>query len=127
MARTSTREKSQETEVSRLRQYVADLRDALRSVGARSLYFPMDKELRIAGNLRLAREFGYGLRGFATIGVKADMGGYYGMLIVANSLDSIGVCVNARQFLDEMLNVMIWKGLRRKDSVHLRYDLQSMR
>ena len=74
--------------------YINDLTAAFRQNGvARQVYFPTGKDERKRMNLRLGREIGYGL----TEG--ADLGSLYSRLIVINSFDRTGVCVDNKEFL----------------------------
>lgn len=75
------------------RVYLAELASALRGGGARQFYFPMDAELRRKRNLRLGRELGYGLT------EDDELSSLYSTLIVINSMDSVGVCVDNAEFL----------------------------
>lgn len=85
-----------------LTKYIADMREALKYPGAKGLYFPEGKGERKNGNLRFAREFGYGLRSFAPKDVNDIKGSLYGVMIVANSLDSTGVCIDAKDFINQL-------------------------
>jgi len=58
--------------------------------------------MRREGNLRLARELAFGLKGFAPDDVKKELGSLYGMLVVANSLDTTGVAIDARDWVAEI-------------------------
>ena len=73
--------------------YVSEMVSAVR--GARQ-YFPMDRDERVKANIRLGREFGYGL--------GADWPSVcqhtYGSMIVANSLDSVGVAIDMHDWHD---------------------------
>lgn len=71
--------------------YVSEMVSAVR--GARQ-YFPMDREERIKANIRLGREFGYGL-GDDWVSVCQHT---YGSMIVANSLDSVGVAIDMKDW-----------------------------
>ena len=84
-----------------LDEYIADLRDALRSSGAHARYFPLSRERREA-NLLLARELAFGLRDYPSDQVKKHLGALYGLLIVANSLDQTGVAIDNKEWLAEI-------------------------
>ena len=77
-------------------EYIVKLESALRSNPR--FYFPMDKEKRKRMNLRLGREFGYGLAIYEDWQTSAQS--TYGSMIVRNSLDSIGVVIDAREWMD---------------------------
>jgi len=80
------------------KRYISDIQAAIRSNQyARQFYFPGDKEKRKAMNLRLAREVGFGLGGFPSFN---DWGSLYSQLVVLFSLDSTGVCIDAKEFLN---------------------------
>ena len=80
--------------------YIHELRDALRTEGAHSFYFPPGKELRRDRNFRLAREVGWGLQNSPD--AESIIQSLYGMLVVANSLDTTGVCVDAKEWFAEL-------------------------
>jgi len=64
----------------------------------RETWFPMNRQSRREMNLRLGHEFGYGLGADENwLGVAQST---YGKLIAKNSLDSIGVVINAREWVD---------------------------
>ena len=74
--------------------YINDLAAAFRQNGAaRQIYFPVGKDERKRMNLRLGREIGYGLA------EGADLGSLYSRLIVINSFDNTGVCIDNKEFL----------------------------
>jgi hypothetical protein len=75
------------------------MREALKCPGARSLYFPTIKKDRKEGNLRLARELGYGLKDFNRKDVESILGSLYGIFIVSNSFDNTGVQIDAKEFI----------------------------
>lgn len=78
-------------------QYISKVRLAINgNTEARAFYFPPDKSERKAMNLRLAREIGFGLKD------NKDLGSLYSLLIVSFSLDTTGVCIDAKEFLDEV-------------------------
>jgi len=79
--------------------YIENLRNALRAnPHAVQFYFPRNKAKRKQMNLRFAREVGYGLQ-------SDDIQGLYSTLFVAFSLDTTGVCVDAKEFFDEIRKV----------------------
>ena len=80
--------------------YIHELRDALKTEGAHSLYFPPNKKLRRNRNFRLAREIGHGLQDSPD--AESVIQSLYGMLIVANSFDTTGVCVDAKEWFAEL-------------------------
>ena len=82
-----------------LDKYIQEIRNALRYPGAHATYFPSDKQERRSANLKLAREIGFGLKDYPANAVKDAVGGLYGQIIVANSFDSIGVCIDAREWI----------------------------
>lgn len=72
--------------------YVENLRNSLRAnPHAVAFYFPRNKAKRRKMNLRFGREIGYGLE-------SGDIQGLYSTLIVAFSLDTTGVCIDAKEF-----------------------------
>lgn len=77
--------------------YINALNRALKHEGAHTLYFPSDTAERKAGNLRLGREFGFGLGPFANWLDCAQS--TYGQFVVANSLDRTGVVIDAKEWL----------------------------
>lgn len=80
-------------------EYIKDVQAAIRSNQyARQFYFPDNKARRKTMNLRLAREVGFGLGGFSGFN---DWGSLYSQLVVLFSLDTTGVCIDAREFLNE--------------------------
>ena len=79
-------------------KYIQEMRNALRYPGAHAAYFPPDKQDRRDANLKLAREIGFGLNAYPASAVKDILGSLYGQLIVANSFDSIGVCIDAKEW-----------------------------
>jgi hypothetical protein len=86
-------------------EYVSDVAAAITAnPGARLFYFPPDKAQRREQNLRLAREVGFGLRDCP--GSDGVLGSLYSTLVVRFSLDRTGVCVNAREFIDEVQRIM---------------------
>jgi len=87
-----------------LEKYLSEMRQAMAYQGARDLYFPPNKEERIKGNLRLARELACGLKDFSADAVNNELGALYGKFIVAHSLDTTGVVINNKTWLDELRN-----------------------
>lgn len=85
-----------------LQTYIQNLRAALDSSGARQFYFPRDRARRKSANLRLAREIGSGLADYAPELVQDVIGSLYGILIVSKSLDTTGVAIDAREFVQEL-------------------------
>lgn len=85
-----------------LDRYINDMRNAVRYSGPRLLYFPQNKDARKKGNIRLARELGYGLKDFARKDVERILGNLYGIFIVANSFDNTGVQINAKEFITHL-------------------------
>ena len=81
-------------------EFIRKLSSALKCSGARSLYFPMNKSKREIGVMRLAREVGFGLKGYPDR-VK-DFNGLYSQLVVSNAFDSIGPVVDAGPWLKEL-------------------------
>jgi len=71
-------------------EYMQKIRSSLRTVGARQLYFPMNKNERREGIMRLAREFGYGLSPYSEKEIGDIISSTYGLLVVSNCFDSIG-------------------------------------
>lgn len=83
----------------RAEKYIKDVQAAIRSNQyARQFYFPSGKDKRKAMNLRLAHEVGFGLGGFPGFN---DWGSLYSQLVVLFSLDTTGVCIDAKEFLNE--------------------------
>lgn len=76
-------------------RYLTETQAALRS-NPRS-YFPMDGDARRRQNLKLGRELGYGLADFDDWETWA--GSTYGRFVVANSLDSIGVVIDNKEWI----------------------------
>jgi len=87
-----------------LAEYIESIRNALRHQGARLTYFPMNKSDRVTQNLKLAREIGYGLKDYSPSEVKDMIGSLYSIIIVSNSLDSVGVAVSAKEWIDGLLS-----------------------
>ena len=80
-------------------EYIQNLVGALKAnPDARELYFPPDREERKRMNLRLARDVGHGLTG-------SDWGFIYSALFVRFSFDTTGVCVDARDIINEIRKV----------------------
>jgi hypothetical protein len=63
----------------------------------RNLFFPSNAPLRKRANLRLGREFGYGLAHFD--GYKKYIQTSYSRVIVKNSFDSTGVAISSREWV----------------------------
>lgn len=85
-------------------QYIAAIRDALKAnPHAVEFYFPRN-EKRAAMSLRLAREIGYGLAEYD--GGEAIVPSTYGQLVVAFSLDTTGVAVDAHDWAAAMRGEM---------------------
>ena len=92
-----------------MKEYIQHLASALKSPGARGFYFPLNARARRSANLRLAREFGAGLVDFSIETVMAEIGSSYGVLIVQHSLDSTGVQVDAKEFIQTALSSrLLW-------------------
>jgi len=83
-----------------LDEYIADLRDALRTPGAHARYFPTQG--RKKANLLLARELAFGLKDYPKEQVEKHLGSLYGMLIVANSFDQTGVAIDNKEWVGEI-------------------------
>jgi len=83
-----------------LDEYIADLRDALRTPGAHARYFPTQG--RKKANLLLARELAFGLKDYPIEQVGSQLGALYGALIVANSFDRTGVAIDNKEWLKEI-------------------------
>lgn len=73
--------------------YVSEMVSAVRGAWQ---YFPMDREERVKANWRLGREFGYGLGDNWSEVCQYT----YGSMIVANSLDSVGVAIDMHDWHD---------------------------
>jgi len=76
-------------------EYLVGLETALRE-NPRP-FFPMDKERRKKSNLRLGQGFGYGLGPFEDWETWAQT--TYSRFVVANSLDSIGVALDNKEWM----------------------------
>jgi len=83
--------------------YLEKMAAALRG-NARQFYFPMDKERRRDANLRLGRELGYGVGAWDKEDRDSYIRALYGRFLVANSLDSIGVMIDSKEWLDAVLS-----------------------
>lgn len=83
-----------------LKKYIQELRNSLRTSAAHFTYFPSNKKERHVANLKLAREIGYGLKDYPANAVKDILGTLYGQLVVANSFDSTGVCVDNKEWVE---------------------------
>lgn len=88
-------------------KYIDDLINSLNYQGAHEFYFPRDKILRTERCLRLGREIGYGLKSFPDKEVKNLLSSLYGLIIVRNSFDSIGVCITNKEFIAEIKSQFI--------------------
>ena len=80
-------------------KFIDDLAVALKSPGARGLYFPLGREQRRRANLRLGRDVGYGLRGLSEKELRDILPTLYSRLLVVNSIDSTGVALDNKDFL----------------------------
>lgn len=89
-----------------LSKYIENMRRSLKAPGAHALYFPPSAKARKVGSLRLAREIGFGLRGFPEDILTDVLGTLYGKLIVENCLDTTGVQVNNKEWLAEMRRII---------------------
>jgi hypothetical protein len=89
-----------------LQRYIKSMRDALRTPGAHTFFFPPSKERRKSANLRLAREIAPVLAESDPDEVKKELGSLYGLFIVSNSFDSIGVQVDNKEWLAELRTAM---------------------
>lgn len=83
-----------------LAKYIKEMKLALKHPAARETYFPPDIELRRTRNFKLARETGAALRDFDQIDVNRIIGNLYGEFIVAASLDTTGVVIDASEFIE---------------------------
>lgn len=79
--------------------YIEELATALGGGNAKETYFPLDKELRIERNLKLAREIGFGLKDETPDEIAIYIGSLYSRLLVRNCFDSIGVVLSAKEWL----------------------------
>ena len=79
--------------------YIKNLSSALRGSGAHELYFPMNVDARKAGLRQLAKEFGYGLADSPKEEVDREIGSAYSQLVVMHCLDSVGVQIDAKEFV----------------------------
>jgi len=66
----------------------------------REEWFPMDKSQRREKNLYLAHGIGSALRDYDTETVEKILPSLYSRLIVSNSLDSVGVVLDNRDFIN---------------------------
>jgi hypothetical protein len=93
--------------MSDLQKYVQEIRQALRTPGAHEFYFPRDRARRKSANLRLAREMA---AVFAEHPDQAEVDNVipslYGKIIVAQSLDTTGVQVDNKEWVQEMRAAM---------------------
>jgi len=80
-----------------MKEYLAQVERALYQ--NRKSYFPMNKKDRERQNLKLGREIGYGLGNQW----KKWASSLYGRLIVRNSLDSIGVVIDNKQWIKAIM------------------------
>lgn len=83
-----------------LTQFITNLSAALAYPGAHQFYFPPDAAKRRDANLRLAREFGFGLADSPKDEVDREIGSAYGQLVVMHSLDRTGVQIDAKTFVN---------------------------
>jgi hypothetical protein len=82
------------------------------NLDCRLFYFPPDRARRREMNLRLAREFGYGLKDFPDLnGVLSTL---YSTMVVRFSLDTTGVAVDAAEFIAEVQHAMKYQNLENK-------------
>ena len=65
----------------------------------REFWFPMDRETRKDRALYLARELGSGLASYTDAEIKKAMGGTYSTILVQHCLDSIGVPLDAKDWV----------------------------
>ena len=65
----------------------------------REFWFPMDRETRKDLALYLARELGSGLASYTDAEIKKAMGGTYSTILVQHCLDSIGVPLDAKDWV----------------------------
>lgn len=72
------------------------------SLGSNMFYFSPDKEERLVRLLSLARDIGHGLAAWDDAEVHRVLGGTYGRLVVRRSLDSTGVVLSAREWVQEI-------------------------
>ena len=94
-----------------LNEYLTNLRSALQYPGARAFYFPANAAARKAANLRLAREIGPALAAYDPDDVAKVLSTLYGTLIVIPSLDTTGVQIDNKPFLDELrASIADWRG-----------------
>lgn len=66
---------------------------------ARESYFPMDAGLRKRRNLKLGREVGFGMGIYPNSDIDDYIQSLYGRLIVRNSFDSVGVQLDAKEWI----------------------------
>jgi len=86
-------------------EYIENIRAAIKAnQHTRSFYFPSDKIDRYKMNLRLAREIGFGLKDFSDY--NKILGSLYSLLIISFSLDTTGVCIDNKEFLNQLLAVV---------------------
>jgi len=78
-----------------INEYIQNVRMALGS--NRSTWFPMEKSSRKKQNIRLGHELGYGLGAYDNW--EKSVGSTYGILVVAHSLDSVGVVIDAKEWV----------------------------
>ena len=94
--------------------YIKGWSDALRG-SAHQFFFPFDKEKRRQRNLRLAREFGYGLADSPIGEVDREIGSAYGQLIAMFSFDTTGNQIDAKEFVTEARRAEADERLRRQE------------
>jgi len=84
--------------------YIQNIRAAIKAnQDARFFYFPPHKAKRHKMNLRLAREVGFGLKAFPNY--DKVLGNCYGLLIVSFSLDTTGICIDNKEFVNQLLAI----------------------
>lgn len=77
-------------------EYIENLRAALRG---HETFFPVNLQERRRANISLAHDIGAGLTDYPPDQVKRVLGTLYGKLLVANSLDSVGVALSHKEWL----------------------------
>ena len=96
--------------MSELKDYLQNVRSALRTANAHETYFPMESELRKGRILSLGRDVGYGLAAYPRKEVMREIQGTYSTLVVSNTFDSIGPCVDNSEWVAAIKQGMAKRG-----------------
>ncbi len=77
-------------------KYLSEIRDALRTANAHNTWFGPDRKAQC---LRLGREIGFGLADYSDSEINDYLGVTYGTLVVINTLDSVGVPIDNKDWV----------------------------